>query len=43
MEVSAKAGIDNKGLTSVGDEVASVAELPIKSVSRTYHQNCQHK
>ncbi len=33
MEVSAKAGIDNKGLTSVGNEVASVAELPVKSVN----------
>ena len=32
MEVKAQGGIDNKALTSVQDEVASVGGLPIKSV-----------
>ena len=32
MEVKAEGGIDNKGLTSIQDEVASVGELPVKSV-----------
>lgn len=32
MEVTAYGGLDNKAITSVQDEVASVAELPIKSV-----------
>jgi len=32
MDIHAKGGIDNKGLTVVEDEVASVSELPFKSV-----------
>ena len=32
MEVNAEGGIDNKGLLSVQDEVASVGELPVRSV-----------
>ena len=32
MDIHAQGGLDNKGLTAVEDEVASVGELPIKSV-----------
>ncbi len=32
MDIHAKGGIDNKGMTVVEDEVASVSELPFKSV-----------
>jgi hypothetical protein len=32
MDIHAEGGLDNKGLTVVEDEVASVGELPIKSV-----------
>lgn len=32
MDVHAEGGLDNKGLTVVEDEVASVGELPVKSV-----------
>ena len=32
MDVHAEGGIDNKGMTAVEDEVASVGELPVKSV-----------
>ena len=32
MDIHAKGGLDNKGLTAVEDEVGSISELPIKSV-----------
>jgi|TARA_B100000530_G_scaffold253145_1_gene166992 hypothetical protein len=32
MDIHAEGGLDNKGLTAVEDEVASVGELPVKSV-----------
>ena len=32
MDIHAQGGLDNKGLTAVEDEVASVGELPVKSV-----------
>lgn len=32
MEVTARGGLDNKAITSIQDEVASVGELPVKSV-----------